>query len=298
MAAIVAWSVLANAQKPVGEVFASDASVQGSVLLTGTGTSVLSGSSVVAGEAVASLRLARGGEVRICRRTSVSVSASENGNDLMLGMSSGALEAEYALPASADTIMTPDFRVLVSGPGNFHFAIGADARGNTCIRTLEHNTASLIVTEVMGQGTYQVRPGEEVLFRLGKLADHVRDAGACGCPAPAAPVLRATAAPALPAPPASAKPAAPPPAENKNDEVHVAVDAPFVYHAGDPAPELDLAPQAARLRTERTAIVLPVILPPDENPYLAAPPATEPKRATAPARFLHKLGSFFARIFK
>ncbi len=285
-----------RAQKPVGEVFATDASVQGSVLLTGTGTGVLSGSSVVAGEAVASLRLTRGGEVRICPRTSLSVSTSTNGHDLMLGMNSGAVEAEYALPASADTIVTPDFRVLVSGPGNFHFAIGADARGNTCIRTLAHNTASLIITETMGQGAYQLKPGDEVLFRLGKLADHVRAAGDCGCPAPVAPVLRA----ATPPPPLRAATAPPPPPLPKAEETHVTMEAPFVYRAGDPVPEfeVDLAPQAARLRSERSAIVMPVVLPPPPEAPASSTAGPPPKRPPPKKGLFRKIGSFFGKIFR
>ena len=283
LAAFCACAAHGDPQKPIGEVFASDASVHGSVLLSGSGTGVLSGSSVVSGEAVASLRLERGGQVRICPRTTVSVASAPNGRDLLLGMSSGALEAEYALAASADTILTPDFRIMLSGPGNFHFAIGADAGGNTCIRTLSHNTASLIVTELMGDGVFQVKPDDEVLFRLGKLANHVRDAGACGCAAPAAPLVRAAAPPPPPI-------AVPPPAANPQ-AVQVEVEAPFVFRASDPEPELDLTPQVAHLRSERTAYISPVVLPSPEPPVVA-------KHHTVPRRILGKVGSFFARIFK
>ncbi len=296
LGAVCGLTLQAQTPKPIGEVFASDASVQGAVLLTGSGTSVLSGSSVVSGTGVARLRLTRGGEVRICPRTSVSVASAPNGRDLMLGMSSGALEAHYALPASADTIVTPDFRVLLTGPGNFHFVIGADAVGNTCIRTLQYNTVSLIVSELMGEGTYQVKPGEEVLFRQGKIADHVADAGACGCPAPALPVLRAAAVP----PPPPSEVTEPPPLPK--DAVHIEVEAPFIFRASDPVPQLDLAPQAARLRPARSAIELPVIMPPPEPTaevmaYPRSAVATKAPRS-APRRILGKIGSFFAAIFK
>jgi len=58
-----------QAQTPVGELFAGDASVRGSVVLAASGTSVLSGSEVSAGQSAAVLKLQRGGELRICPRT-------------------------------------------------------------------------------------------------------------------------------------------------------------------------------------------------------------------------------------
>ena len=285
-----------NAQKPVGEVFASDASVKGSVVLTGSGTGVLSGSSVAAGESAASLRLTRGGQLRICPRTSVSVTSSSNGRDLMFGMSSGALETEYALAASADAIVTPDFRILLPGPGNFHFAVAADGHGDTCMRALPNNTGSLIVSELMGDGTYQVRPNEEVLFRGGKVADHVGNAGACGCPAPA-PVLRAEAPKPGLASPAAANPAYPPPAPAP-DSVHIQVEAPFVFRAGDPAPEFELTHPPARLQPLKAPVLDATILaPPQTAPapqaVAAAAPPPKPKKP-----FLRRVGSFFASLFR
>ena len=108
---------------------------------------------------------------RICPATSVTLTSSSSGREVMIGMSTGSIEAHYTLAESADTIMTPDFRILLAGPGTFNLAIKADDRGDVAVRALAGNTASLIVSELNGDGTYQVKPSEEVLFHNGKLAD-------------------------------------------------------------------------------------------------------------------------------
>jgi hypothetical protein len=302
---------------PIGEIFASDASVKGAVQLAGAGMQVMSGSSVGAGQAPALLRLTRGGDVRVCPRTSLSISSSHNGRDLMLGMNAGAVEADYSLAASADAILTPDFRILLPGPGKFHVAVGADARGNTCVRPLASNTASVIVSELMGDGTYQVKPDEQIVFRNGKLSDPDHVVGECGCPGPP-PVVRAAAVPEAPGIASLRKPPLPPslaipldapqppqpvafapagaPAPMAND-VHVEVDAPFVFSASDPEP-VPLA-QIVQLRFS-SAVPLPINPQPPRPAELQPPPPSPAVVAEAPSKkkgFFGKVRSFFASVF-
>jgi hypothetical protein len=208
-----ALSVTSSYAQNIGDLVGSDASVTGSVVLAGSGTHVISGTSISARDAAASLKLARGGELRICPHSTVSLTASKGGRDLDIGMGTGAIEAHYALASSADTILTPDFRILLPGPGVFHFAIAADIRGNTCVRSLPGNSASLVVTEVLGDGVYQVRSGDQIVFHNGRVSEtDPLVPPDCGCGPPKAPVQSADKPPTTAANPAAAAPSAQSPA--------------------------------------------------------------------------------------
>jgi hypothetical protein len=239
----------------IGDLVGSEASVTGSVVLAAGGTRVMSGTSITARDTAAALKLVRGGELRICPHSNVSLTASKGGRDLDIGMGTGAVEMHYTLASSADTILTPDFRVLLPGPGIFHFAIASDVRGNMCVRSLPGNSASLIVTEALGDGVYQVRAGDQIVFHNGRVSETDSLVPPdCGCGAPKTPVESAANTPApagntsasqsgspllltLPAPPAATQ--APP----EESAVTVAI-APAPQPVTRPGPQLGSIPGA------------------------------------------------------
>jgi hypothetical protein len=220
-------------------------------------------------------------------------------------------------------VLTPDFRIMFAGPGEFHFAISADSHGNTCVRSLRGNTSSAVVAELMGDRVYQVKPADQVVFHSGRIDKVDGDIPLeCGCPPPHG-VLMAEGAPpqivsnseskvALGAGstgnslanttqdlPASATrltngpETAPLPASQPN-EVHVQVDAPFVFSAKDRAAKAASSPAQAppdvpiEESTQRQVHLDPVIQP--------APPLDLEKKSEH-SGFFHHVGKFFSSMF-
>jgi AMIN domain-containing protein len=290
--------------------------------LVEAGSRVASGASITAKEETAILRLTRGGEVRVCPGTTVSVATSPTGKDLLLGMSSGAMETHYRLEESSDSVLTPDFRIVFPGPGEFDFAISADAHGNTCVSSMPGSTSSVVVAELLGNGTYEIKPSQEVLFRQGRLDMLGNPTGPCGCPARQEPVLRASAenGPVVPGEQAPTKlqvgsssdpqpkteasatttspnsgtdgPETQPVPQTKSGEMKVQVEAPLVFSGREraqtkvTAPPAKVQEAAALPMSSKQADPLPAVV-------VLPPVAPKPKNKG----FFGRVKGFFGSIF-
>lgn len=296
LSAVLLASVTMLAQSPqsVGELFASDASVKGGVVLAGTGTKVISGSSISAGEQTASLKLERGGSMLICPGTSLAVTTSQNGRQLMFSMNAGNIEMDYPIGAASDNLLTPDFRLLLPGPGRLHLAVRVTAKGDTCVQSLSSNSSAVVVSEGMGEESYQVKPNEAVMFNGGRISGAVPMHQSCGCPTPPpTQVAKVTPPPPPPSEPAKTEPSEP--------QTHIVVDAPFIYRASDP---VDLTENVARLHLESKPLGFePVVTPPTVASAKSSKPAKSKTAANSqqPAQkqgFFSKVSAFFASIFR
>ncbi len=304
--------------KPIGELFAAD---DGAKLVqpAGAGMSVVPGSELSAGIAPARLRLYRGGQVRICPRSTVSVNSGKFG--LMFAIGTGTVEVDYPVAQrGADFVITPDLSLQLSGPGSYHFSLGIKKNGDTCVKALPDNHGVILVTELLGNSVYKTSIAESTMFRAGKLNSNAALTEECGCPI-SAPAIQASATPppvasqnlnqaggpamtANPVPDATA----PLPADRPG-QVHVEVDTPFVFRANAAGvkpysvAKLNLAslPNVYFLQEKVEPIVLL------EKPAqvsvraeaVASPPADQPEKKEKKEKkgFFGKIGGFFGGLF-
>lgn len=226
----------------------------------------------------------------------------------MFAMSVGSLEGEYQLPATADAILTPDFRILISGPAKVDLSVGATENGDACVRSRGEDSY-VVVSELMGNDFYRVKPNEQAIFHAGHAKDpEINDSATCGCPeTAAAPIQRAEATPpAAPSPTpeqqaaalaairnepsvaatANAAAALPP---QSTGQLQVQIDAPMVYQSNGTPP--DVTTTLARVHVEH----LPWPATPNVAPQPPPPPsanAAQPQAPAAPKKGL------FHRFFK
>jgi hypothetical protein len=169
---------------------AAGVQVSGDVHLGNGDMQLGNGSTITAGSETVPIALTRGGELKLCATTSIHLSRDRSiqapdASGLMLGLDRGAVEAHYETSKYSDVLMTPDLRILISGPGEADFSIRVSSQGDTCIDNRGPNAPYITVSSQLEGGLYRVQPGQHVSFQHGSLREVVdTEHEPCGCPAP------------------------------------------------------------------------------------------------------------------
>jgi hypothetical protein len=280
---------------------AAGVQISGDVHMANGDMELGNGSTITAGNETLPITLARGGELKLCATTSIHLARDRSiqapdASGLMLGLDRGALEAQYPTGKYSDVLLTPDLRILISGPGEADLSVRVSRQGDTCIDNRGPNAPYITVTSQLEGGLYRVQPGQHVSFQHGSLREVVdTETEPCGCP-PRVSIAAASSNPnsAHPAGGPSSTPAdttfplaisegltpAPlPPTTPVADpgEVHAQVAVPFRYNGNLPA--VSEAGNAAESPT--TTVAIPPPSPAAPAPTSANMPA--PQRLSVPA---------------
>ncbi len=166
--------------------------VKGQIEVEGGKAILASSGEVTAGAHSTRVQLTHRGELHLCPTTTVALAAAnprtEDLSGLMLSLSRGALEARYQTGRNADLILTPDFRIAISGPGVASVDVRLADHGDTCVDNHGDHPATVVVSSVFEGGAYSVQPGQRVIFQHGSLHEVIDHASeSCGCPPPPKP---------------------------------------------------------------------------------------------------------------
>jgi hypothetical protein len=101
----------------------------------------------------------------------------------MMALDRGAVEASFATGKNADIVMTPDFRIVIGGPGAAEVKIRLGEHGDACVENAGVNAPYVLVSSVFEGGAYRVQAGQRVMFQHGSLREVVdQEKEPCGCP--------------------------------------------------------------------------------------------------------------------
>jgi hypothetical protein len=160
--------------------------MNGKAVITSSGT-------VTSGTSTTEVDLPQRGSLNVCASTTVKLAAdanvsSDEASGVLMAMDHGAVEANFLAGRNADIVLTPDFRILISGPGTAHLKVRLAQGGDTCVDNPGSDAPYVLVTSVFDGSDYRVQPGQRVMFQHGSLHEVVdQEKEPCGCP-PAQPV--------------------------------------------------------------------------------------------------------------
>jgi hypothetical protein len=189
-ALIPAGSASAQQATPIGRTSAKEVNVSGAVEVRNGEMLLGNGSAITAGDQAVDIALTRGGQLKLCSTTAVHLSHDKSidapdSTALMVSLDRGAIEANYDAGKYSDVLLTPDLRVLISGPGHTDLKVRVNARGDTCIDNHGANAPYITVSSQFDGGLYRIQPNQHVTFERGSLSNVVdTETEPCGCPAP------------------------------------------------------------------------------------------------------------------
>lgn len=315
--AVVAWTLAlwpgtAAGQQLIGYVPTKDAEVSGKPDVI-EGRAVLSGAvAVTAKDHTAPISLGRGGAVRVCQTSVVHLTesraaagATQLAQPLLIALDRGAIEVQMQATAT-DALMTPDLKFAVRAAGPLDLRMRVTRNGDTCVENRGANAPVVAVSDIFGETSYQLNPGQHVLFEHGSLREVVdHEATSCGCPetnpgmslaeallapgaggsAPKPEVAQTNVQHPFPAAESAGLAPAPPVPQAPPGEVHTQVTESLSYNGAQPAAPADAAGPTV-VQTQSGAVAAPASSP-------VAEPAPEPEHRD----LAHAIGHFFKKLF-
>jgi len=235
---------------------------------------IVASGAVSSGAQTTVVTLPHRGTLRVCAATTINLAADTSvptgeTPGLMMSMDHGALEASFATGRNSDILLTPDFRILIGGPGAAEVKVRLGQGGDTCVDNAGVKAPYVLVTSVFDGGNFRVQAGQRVMFEHGSLHDVVdNEKEPCGCP----------------------------PGEAKGNEFPLAQSeglAPTPKPAGNAVTVGSGAPQQGA-----EPLVYKSKAPVAEAAAVVAAPAPAPAPETKPAgKKRSRLGQFFRKLF-
>jgi hypothetical protein len=246
--------------------------------------------SVTAGDHAATITLPHRGNLKLCPTTRVNLTTDSSSNPstgetpgLMMALGRGALEASFATGKNSDVILTPDFRILISGPGTAAVRVRLGEKGDTCVDNHGATAPYVTVNSIFDGGVYRVQPDQRVMFQHGSLHEVVdNEKESCGCPPePSSLTAGNTSANEFPVAQSAGLEPLPKPAPNVGPPgtVSAQVTAQLSYDGDNP--------QAAKAAAQPPAPTTP-------SPAQVPPPTPKVEKK---AGFFGRVGHFFRKIF-
>jgi hypothetical protein len=275
LATMAVWS-----QQKIGSVAVEDATVAGSLEVTGGRALLVGSSSVTARDHAAEVALERGGTVTICQTSGLHLSSGTSTTGLaplMLALDRGAVEIRMMSSAN-DAVLTPDLRFAVRGGGPLDLRLRVTRNGDTCVENRGDKAPVLVLSDQFGEASYELHANQHVLFEHGNLHEVVdHETSPCGCPPRTMSLAEASLSPA-------------------NDKASTDAAATHPFPAAESA-GLAPTPEVQQAEPGVTHTQVSTTLSFDGSATSAATPPPPPPPPAKKQGFAHAIGHFLKRLF-